>query len=232
MEILAGFLLGLLGSFHCVGMCGPLVLALPYKAGSNFVISRLVYNSGRVITYSLLGLLFGLIGSRLDMIGLQQIVSISLGVIILLSVFVPGSYKANLSGKLGLYRPIGILKSSLAKLFKNHSDTTMLSIGILNGLLPCGFVYIAISGAIAIGDAGSSMIFMAMFGVGTMPIMLGVSLIGTKINLTLRQKLSRLVPALSVLLAVVFILRGLNLGIPYISPKLENKTATEEIKCH
>jgi len=166
------------------------------------------------------------------MIGLQQIVSVSLGVIILLSVFVPGSYKSNLSGKLGLYKLITLLKTSLAKLFKDHSGASMLGIGILNGLLPCGFVYIALSGAIAIGDTVSSMVFMAMFGVGTLPIMLGVSLIGTKINLTLRQKLSRLVPALSVLLAIVFILRGLNLGIPYISPKLENKSAAEEIKCH
>jgi uncharacterized protein len=232
MEILAGFFLGLLGSFHCVGMCGPLALALPYNTGSNFVLSRLVYNSGRIITYSMLGLLFGVLGAKLDMIGLQQIISISLGVFILLVIFLPRSYKASISGKLGLYKLIGVLKSSLSKMFKKHSGSSMLGIGILNGLLPCGFVYIAVSGAIAIGDAGKSMMFMALFGLGTLPVMLGVSLIGTKINITLRQRLTRLVPVFSVLLALIFILRGLNLGIPYVSPKLENKTAAEEINCH
>jgi sulfite exporter TauE/SafE len=102
---------------------------------------------------------------------------------------------------------------------------------MLNGLLPCGFVYIGITGAIAVGSTLNGMLFMTMFGLGTLPVMLGTSLIGSAININLRQKLTRLLPALSVALAIIFILRGLNLGIPYISPKLEHKPDTEVI-CH
>jgi len=229
MELLTGFLVGLMGSFHCIGMCGPIAIALPKT--KNLVLSRLLYNFGRVITYSLLGLLFGLLGARLEMFGLQQIISISLGVLIIVSVLTPAVYRIKITNSLGLYKPIGMLKMYFSKMFKSHTNTSMLTIGILNGLLPCGFVYIGITGAIAAGDTLNGMLFMTMFGLGTLPVMLGTSLIGSAININLRQKLTRLLPALSVVLAVIFILRGLNLGIPYISPKLEHKPDTEVI-CH
>ncbi len=230
MELLTGFLVGLLGSFHCIGMCGPIAIALPKT--KNLVLSRLLYNFGRVITYSMLGLLFGLLGSRLEMFGLQRIISISLGVLIILTVITPISYRIKLSNKLGLYKLVGMLKMYFGKMFKNHSNSSMLVIGMLNGLLPCGFVYIGITGAIAVGDTLNGMLFMTMFGLGTLPVMLGTSLIGSVINLNIRQKLTRLLPAFSLILAAIFILRGLNLGIPYISPKLEHKTVNKEVICH
>lgn len=230
MELLTGFLVGLLGSFHCIGMCGPIAIALPKT--NNLVFSRLLYNFGRVITYSMLGLLFGLLGSRLEMFGLQRIISISLGVLIILTVITPISYRIKLSNKLGLYKLVGILKMYFGRMFKNHSNSSMLVIGMLNGLLPCGFVYIGITGAIAVGDTLNGMLFMTMFGLGTLPVMLGTSLIGSVINLNIRQKLTRLLPAFSLILAAIFILRGLNLGIPYISPKLEHKSVNKEVICH
>lgn len=230
MELLTGFLIGLLGSFHCIGMCGPIVLALPKN--NSLLLSRSLYNIGRIITYSSLGLLFGIIGSRLEMIGLQRIISISLGILILLAVITPSSYRARISGKLGLYRAIGVLKSMLRIMFKKHSNASMLGIGILNGLLPCGFVYIGITGAISIGNPTESMLFMTMFGLGTLPVMLGASMLGGIVNFNIRQKLIQLVPVFSIVLALIFILRGLNLGIPYISPKLEIKQQTEQIICH
>jgi len=229
MELLTGFLVGLMGSFHCIGMCGPIAIALPKT--KNLLLSRLLYNFGRVITYSMLGLLFGLLGSRLEMFGLQQIVSISLGVLIILTVVTPAAYRIKISNSIGLYKPIGVLKMYFGRMFKSHTNTSMLVIGMLNGLLPCGFVYIGITGAIAVGSTLNGMLFMTMFGLGTLPVMLGTSLIGSAININLRQKLTRLLPALSVALAIIFILRGLNLGIPYISPKLEHKPDTEVI-CH
>jgi len=230
MELLTGFLVGLLGSFHCIGMCGPIAIALPKT--KNLVLSRLLYNFGRVITYSMLGLLFGLLGSRLEMFGLQRIISISLGVLIILTVITPISYRIKLSNKLGLYKLVGMLKMYFGKMFKNHSNSSMLVIGMLNGLLPCGFVYIGITGAIAVGSTLNGMLFMTMFGLGTLPVMLGASLIGSVINLNIRQKLTRLLPAFSLILAAIFILRGLNLGIPYISPKLEHKSVNKEVICH
>lgn len=229
MELLTGFLVGLLGSFHCIGMCGPIAIALPKT--NNPVSSRLIYNFGRIITYSMLGLLFGLLGSRLEMFGLQRIISISLGILIILTVITPVSYRIRVSNSLGLYKPIGILKMYFGRMLKTHTISSMLVIGLLNGLLPCGFVYIGITGAIAVGSTFDGMLFMAMFGLGTLPVMLGTSLIGSAININLRQKLTRLLPALSIVLAIIFILRGLNLGIPYLSPKLEHKPDTEVI-CH
>ncbi len=211
-------------------MCGPIAVALPKS--NNLILSRLLYNIGRVITYSMLGLLFGLLGSRLEMFGLQRIISISLGIIILLSVFTPAAYRIKLSNVLGFYKLVGILKMYFGRMFKSHSKSSMLVIGILNGLLPCGFVYIGITGAIALGDPVNGMLFMMMFGLGTMPVMLGTSLIGSVINMNIRQKLTRLLPVFSVILAIIFILRGLNLGIPYVSPKLEHKPATEDVICH
>ena len=134
---------------------------------------------------------------------------------------------------LGLYKLVGILKVYFGKMFKQHSMASMLMIGILNGLLPCGFVYIGVTGAIALGDAVNGMLFMAMFGLGTIPVMFGTSLIGGAINLSLRQKLTKLLPAFSLMLAIIFILRGLNLGIPYVSPKLEHKHSTsQDVICH
>ena len=230
MELLTGFLIGLLGSFHCIGMCGPIVLALPKP--KKLMFSRLLYNSGRVITYSMLGLLFGLLGSRLQMIGLQQIISVTLGVVIILFVLIPASYRLNISKRMGLYKILVPLKSSMGKLFKNHSHLSMIGIGILNGLLPCGFVYIGVTGAIAIGNPTESMLFMLMFGAGTIPIMLITSMLGTIISINVRQKLTRLLPAFSLILAVIFILRGLNLGIPYISPKFEKQQVNENVMCH
>ncbi|MBZ0201421.1 MAG: sulfite exporter TauE/SafE family protein [Ignavibacteria bacterium] len=230
VELLTGFLVGLLGSFHCIGMCGPIALALPKS--NSVVATRLLYNFGRVITYSIIGLLFGLLGSRLEMIGLQRIISISLGVLIILVVVIPVSYRMKLSNALGLYRLVGLLKSYFGRMFRMHSMSSMLVLGMLNGLLPCGFVYIGVTGAIAVGDTLNGMLFMTMFGLGTIPVMLGTSLIGGVINLNLRQRVTRLLPVFSIILAVIFIMRGLNLGIPYLSPKLEKKQAKEEVICH
>lgn len=230
MELLTGFLVGLLGSFHCIGMCGPIALALPKS--KNLAASRLLYNLGRITTYSLIGLMFGLLGQRLEMFGLQRIISISLGVLIIITVITPSAYRIKFAQRTGLYNGVALLKSYFGKMFKSHSMASMFIIGVLNGLLPCGFVYIGITGAIAVGNAVSGMVFMAMFGLGTLPVMLGASLVGSVINLNIRRRLTRLLPAFSIILAAIFIMRGLNLGIPYLSPKLEHKPAVEEIICH
>jgi sulfite exporter TauE/SafE len=145
MELLTGFLLGLLGSFHCVGMCGPIVLALPVN--KTIMRSRLLYNSGRLATYSMLGLIFGLFGSKLEIFGLQQIVSLALGCMIIVSTVIPRTYRYKITSAVGINKMIPALKLPLSRLFKQHSILSMLSIGILNGLLPCGFVYLGIRGS-------------------------------------------------------------------------------------
>ena len=153
---------------------------------------------------------------------------------ILISVFIPRRYRSAIAAKSGFYNIFNSVKSSLSTLLRKHSKLSLLGIGLLNGLLPCGFVYIGITGSVALGDPVKGMLFMTMFGVGTLPVMLGASLLGSFVNLKLRAKLVRMVPVFSLILAAIFIMRGLNLGIPYISPKLNDKhtQAQEEVICH
>jgi uncharacterized protein len=230
MELLTGILLGFLGSFHCIGMCGPLVLALP--SGNSFLIKRLLHNTGRVFTYAMFGLVFGLAGSRLYLAGLQQIVSISLGGIILISIFLPYKIKYRVLESTGLNKIIFKLKQGISKLYNTGSLKSVFGIGVLNGFLPCGFVYVALTGAIVVGNAYNSALFMIMFGLGTIPAMIAVSFAGKLITINFRDRLKKLIPAFTLIIAILFILRGLNLGIPYISPKLSLTNASEEKICH
>lgn len=211
-------------------MCGPLVLALP--AGANFFVKRLLHNSGRVLTYTLFGFIFGLAGSRLYIAGLQQIVSISLGGIILISIFLPYRIKNRFLESTGFNKIIFKLKQGISNLYKTGSLKAVFGIGVLNGFLPCGFVYVALTGAIVVGDAFNSALFMIMFGLGTIPAMITVSLAGKLITINFRDKLKKLIPAFTLIIAILFILRGLNLGIPYISPKLILNDSSEEKICH
>ncbi len=238
MEVWGGFLFGLLGSLHCIGMCGPIALALPTSQVSNWslVNGRVLYNFGRVFTYAMLGLLFGLLGSRLNMYGLQQIVSIALGSIIILWVIIPSKLKNKIRSISGFNSFTAGLKNVFMPLFKKRTNLSMFFIGVLNGFLPCGFVYMAIAGAIAVSSASpvNGMLFMALFGLGTVPAMLGTTIAGNLLSFNIKRKFAKIVPVFAVILAVIFILRGLNLGIPYISPKLGMPihVSAEETKCH
>ena len=224
MEIWSGFLVGFAGSLHCIGMCGPIVLALPTPTISNisFLVGRVLYNLGRVFTYGLFGLLFGLIGNKLQMFGLQQVVSIALGVIIILWVVIPASLKNKIRNVSGFNIFTVKLKNTFIPLFKKRSNLSMFLIGILNGFLPCGFVYMAIAGALAVSSASplNGMLFMVFFGLGTVPAMLGTSLAGNLISFSIKKKFAKIVPVFAIILALIFVLRGMNLGIPYLSPKL------------
>ncbi len=222
MEILSGFLIGFFGSFHCVGMCGPIALMLPSAGDSGFekILSRLFYNLGRVLTYGLMGLAFGFLGEGLHLKGFQQTLSILLGSIILIYVAAPRRFKSKLFSWRISIKLNSFVKNKLAGSLKNNSSQSMFVIGMINGLLPCGFVYMALGGAITLSDPLFSMLYMVLFGLGTIPVMLSASLIGRRINIEMRRKISSLLPYLAALLALLFILRGMNLGIPYVSPKL------------
>jgi sulfite exporter TauE/SafE len=234
MEIWTGFIIGLVGSVHCIGMCGPIVLALPSTSNSHWVVlfTRIMYNFGRVITYAFLGAVFGLFGSRLVLIGLQQNVSIIIGVIILITVLTPSRYK-NYLIQTRIYQTFNSqIKSMFAKLMSRKANSSFLLFGIVNGFLPCGFVYVAIGGAVATEGVLSGTLFMALFGLGTMPIMLAASILGKHVNTSLRNKINKIMPVLAIILAIIFILRGLNLGIPYLSPKLSSMQTNTEVICH
>src|SRR5436190_2610601 len=167
MDLPTAFLLGLAGSFHCAGMCGPLAMALPLasKTGSRFILGRLAYNVGRIVTYCLLGLIFGVVGHTLSLAGLQRWLSITLGIVLVAGVFA--------SKRLVLWRPVTSLveqlKTHMSPLLRRRSFSATILLGLLNGLLPCGLVYVACAGASATGGVLSSVGYMAAFGVGTVP---------------------------------------------------------------
>ncbi|GAB2949938.1 sulfite exporter TauE/SafE family protein [Hymenobacter coalescens] len=219
----AGFIFGLLGSFHCVGMCGAIALALP-GAGQprrRYVSGRVLYNLGRVTTYTTLGALAGLLGQSLRLAGWQQGLSVTSGLLILLLVAVPERYTGRAAAAVGLDRALFRLKQALAYFFQRPAPGALYMSGVLNGLLPCGLVYLALAGALSAPGVGGAAAYMALFGLGTLPLMLALSLTGQLVPLRWRTRLRQAVPVVATAMAVLFIVRGLGLGIPYLSPQLQ-----------
>ncbi len=227
-----GFLMGLLGSVHCIGMCGPLMMALPISHKSSFqkIAALFLYYLGKIASYALLGLLFGLFGSQFPIFGLQKHISIVIGVTMLMYVayvFVLKPKHIQLGIFDGLYNSILII---LSRLFKSKHTGAYLFIGILNGFLPCGMIYMALSSAMATQSIVSGGLLMAFFGLGTVPALLMVALGGQFIGYAFRRKLQKFLPVFIFGMGVLLILRGLNLGIPYISPN--TSIGADVISCH
>ena len=222
--IFSAITLGFLGSFHCVGMCGPIALALPLNRNSltSKISGAILYNVGRMLTYALLGLLFGLVGQSFVIAGYQQALSIAVGVLILLMVLFSSKISGKFKATALLHSAIGKLKQKLSSLFKKSSYSSLFLIGVLNGLLPCGLVYLGIAGAIATGNGLQGSLFMAVFGLGTLPAMLTLALLGNAISVNFRNKINKAIPVFVVGMALLLILRGMNLGIPYISPEMSS----------
>lgn len=234
MEIWSAFAFGLLGSFHCVGMCGPIVLALPVGKSSKwkFFVTRLVYNLGRVVTYAAMGFVIGSIGEQFSLAGYQNILSISMGVLILIMVLVPTGF----FGKLFPFQLFGSVSTKIKHywgiLFKNSSVASLFLIGVLNGFLPCGFVYIALAGAASTGSMLNGTLYMALFGLGTLPILLALSFASGLITGKVKTTFTKLIPVGGVIIALLIILRGMSLGIPYLSPKIVvNQSGEQKVEC-
>jgi sulfite exporter TauE/SafE len=226
MFLLAAISLGFLGSFHCIGMCGPIAFSIPVKrtSSTSVLAGSLIYNSGRIITYTIIGFLFGLLGQGIALAGWQNALSITLGVLILFILFLPNAIPLRYNAGL-FFGLIEKIKSQLRKLFSIHTSSSLLLIGILNGLLPCGLVYLGVAGAIATGSAINGALFMAVFGIGTFPAMISLTVIRDYISLRIRERIRRTIPIFVGIMGILLILRGMNLGIPYISPTVETSTS-------
>lgn len=220
MFLTSALILGLIGSFHCVGMCGPIAVALPLNNQSwlSRLFGTLLYNIGRAITYALMGAIFGILGEGIQLGGFQSIVSIAMGVIMILSVLFPFLFRNTAFVNRYIYGYVSKLKSQLGPLLKNRSLGSLFIIGLLNGLLPCGLVYVALAGAIATGSVVSGALFMFVFGIGTAPLLAVLTLLGNVISGSLKSRINKLIPIVIVLIGALFIVRGMNLGIPYLSP--------------
>jgi len=236
MDFITPLTVGLVGSLHCIGMCGPIVVALPLKKQNmaSKIAGALLYNSGRIFTYGLIGILFGTLGRGIHLAGLQQWTSIVLGILMIVSVLFPFVFREKITVGNLLAGMASRLIVKLKKLFASRSYHSLLIIGLLNGLLPCGLVYVAIAGAINAGSVLSGSLFMILFGMGTIPLLLIASLASDAIGQRVRFRMQRAVPYFVFFLGVLFILRGMSLGIPFISPtseKLAPKHMVEKGSC-
>jgi len=238
MILWTAFIVGLFGSLHCIGMCGPITLALPGFQNHipKVVSSRLLYNIGRTITYAFMGAIIGLAGEGISLAGAQRWVSIGSGIILILIVIIPSSLSSRLQILKPAYHFTDYLKQKFGPLLKSNSLSSVFVIGILNGFLPCGLVYVALAGALATGSLVQGTLYMAFFGIGTIPLMFAFSVFGQFIGVNVRRRFNKIIPVFIVVLGIIFILRGMNLGIPYISPKLGSSVHMHHLEepapCH
>ena len=230
----SAFILGLLGSLHCVGMCGPIAFMLPVDHSNSIKkVSQIgVYHLGRLLAYSLIGLVFGLVGKSLNLFGVQQQLSIAVGILMIVVVLIPYKTFAKYNLSKPLNKVISKVKSNLGQALKKKTPDTFLTIGFLNGFLPCGLVYMAVFGAVATGSLLQGSFYMVLFGLGTIPLMTSAIYLGKFLNQTIKQRIQKAIPVFVVIIGVLFILRGLGLGISYISPAPVVEMATSAIDCH
>ena len=241
MFLIHSFLLGLAGSFHCIGMCGPIAMALPLDRTSTIaqVLGLSAYNLGRIFTYSLLGLLFGFIGFSLSIYRIFQILSIIFGIILILLAWKKTWIKYFEWRTSPVY---GFVMRKMSVLLQSKNVSSFFLMGMLNGLLPCGMIFIGLASSLLTPNFWGSGMAMFAFGLGTVPGMFAVGFLAQKMGSTFRLRMNQIYPYLMTLIGVMVILRGSNLGIPYLSPKIEqteaknhvtgNEPKTIQVICH
>lgn len=218
-SLIGGWMLGAVSSFHCIGMCGPLALALPVQhlAPWRQWLAILLYNLGRVLTYAVLGGLLGWAGRQFFVAGIQQWISIAAGSLVLLFTiqhyFLKKTWQPRWTGRLH-----NRVRMTMVTLLQKRHTGWFLPLGMVNGLLPCGMVYTALAAALSFHQAELSIAFMAGFGTGTLPLMLALGLIGQNLKLSARRLLRQITPHIMIGMGLLLIVRGMQLGIPYLSP--------------
>jgi sulfite exporter TauE/SafE len=233
--LLPALSLGFLGSFHCIGMCGPIALTLPVQhlTGAKKLAGILLYNVGRITAYAVLGMIFGWLGQQFYLGGLQQWLSITVGSLLLLMVLLNYVVGKRIQGTHLLNGFTTRIKTILGGLLRQQRFRTLYAIGFFNGLLPCGLVYLGIAGSVATGDVEKGILFMSAFGAGTLPAMMAVTYFSNLISLSVRNKMRNMIPYVIGIMGILLIMRGLNLGIPYISPYMSaHSEKVVERCCH
>lgn len=232
--LISALVFGLLGSFHCVGMCGPIAFMLPLNRTNTYIkISQIaLYHLGRLLAYSIIGFAFGLIGKSLYLFGFQQQLSIIVGILMIVVVLIPYKTFSKYNGSKPIFKFISKIKSTLGAALKKKTPETFLTIGFLNGLLPCGLVYMAVFAALASGTALKGSLYMAIFGLGTIPLMTTAIYFSHFLKGNMRQKIQKTIPVFVVIIGLLFIIRGLGLGIPYLSPAPIQDLVSSSMECH
>lgn len=218
--LFSGFIFGLISSFHCVGMCGPIAMMLPVDRSNEAkkMLQILLYHLGRLTAYGSLGIVFGLLGKGFYLAGMQQQLSILVGIFMILIVIIPERIFMKYNFSKPVYRLISKVKSSLGKQFKKKSNSALFTIGLLNGFLPCGLVYAALFGALAMQNISLGVLYMVLYGLGTIPMLSAAVYVSGFLSGNFRNKLQKVIPVAAIVIGGLFILRGMGLSIDYISP--------------
>ncbi len=230
----SALLLGLISSLHCIGMCGPIALMLPVdrnhpeKKGMQI----LAYHLGRISAYAFIGLLFALLGRAFYLAGFQQHLSILAGIAMIAIAVIPEKILAHYNFSRPIFKVISGIKTTLGKQFRNSSFTSLFTIGLLNGFLPCGMVYAAVFGALAMPNPGLAVSYMVLFGLGTVPLMSTVVYFQRLIALPVKNRIQKIIPYAMVCIGILFLLRGLGLDIVYLSPSNLSLFVQSEPHCH
>jgi hypothetical protein len=215
-------------------MCGPIAMMLPVSRNNpaKKVIQIMLYHAGRLTSYATLGFLFGLLGKGLYLAGIQQQISIVVGLLMITIAIIPEKVFARYNFSKPIYIVISKVKTNLGNQFKRKSPDALFTIGLFNGLLPCGLVYAALFGAIAMQNIGLSIVYMLLYGLGTIPLMSAVVYISNFLTLPFRNKLQRAVPFVTFVMGVLFVLRGMGLDIAYVSPDAMHLFVQAKANCH
>jgi len=191
-----------------------------------------LYHLGRITSYGLIGLIFGFLGKGLYVFGLQQRLSIIIGVLMILFILIPYRTFGKYNFSKPIYSLLTKIKSRLGKELQKKSPDTFITIGFLNGFLPCGLVYMALFGSLATANPWLGALFMALFGLGTIPLMTTAVYFGSMLKGAAKKSVQRLIPVFVILVGLLFILRGMGLGIPYISPEPVLEVVDSTLECH
>lgn len=192
----------------------------------------MTYHLGRILAYGLIGLFFGFVGKSLYIFGIQQQLSIIIGVLMIVLVLVPTQMVTKYNFSKPIYNMISKVKSALGKALKKKTADTFLTIGFLNGFLPCGLVYMAVFASLSSGQAYLGSFYMILFGLGTIPIMTSAIYLGKFLNSKVKQRIQKAIPVFVVIIGLLFIIRGLGLGIPYLSPAPMADMVSNTLDCH
>ena len=230
----SAFFFGLISSLHCIGMCGPITMMLPVDRSNPVkkLIQILSYHLGRLLAYASIGFVFGLLGKGFFLAGLQQKLSIFIGIAMIFVILIPEKVFAKYNFSKPVFILISKIKTVLGSQFKNRTYKSMFTIGLLNGFLPCGLVYVALFGAIAMQSESLGVLYMILFGLGTVPLMSSVVYINGFLTVPVRNKIQKVIPYVAIALGMLFVLRGMGLGIPYVSPSNMSLFVQEIPNCH
>lgn len=212
--IWAALSIGLLGGMHCTLMCSPLMLGV--FRNQQLALGFAAYQFGRIITYIILGLALAFVGESLSILGWQNGLSLLMAIFIVYFYVIPSRYRfLNFINKIESI-PYQKVKNGFKKFIGKQDLISRFSIGLLNGLLPCGLVYLALLSSFATETIMDSIVFMAVFGLGTLPWIIGSVWAGKMTFKRLNGFTQKLKPVLALTLALFLFLRGMEVQFIHI----------------